>query len=94
MSKQIKIMAFAILLAVAAPIVPAQSNAAPQAQSSEIHNLKLVLSKLRESMAAAKDLGQLEEAGLPKKDVDRLRRAMESKIKQLVDNAITTIKRL
>jgi len=52
------------------------------------------LKKLRGSMTSMKDFDELETAGMPKKDVDRMRRAMSHKIKQLTDEAISSIQSL
>jgi hypothetical protein len=41
-----------------------------------------------------KDFDELEKAGMPKKDVDRMRRAMTHKIQQLTDEAISSIRSL
>jgi len=41
-----------------------------------------------------KDFDELEKAGMSKSDVDRMRRAMTQKIKQLTDEAINSIQSL
>jgi len=56
--------------------------------------VQLGIKKLRSSMANMKDFDELEKSGMSKKDVDRMRRAMERKIKQLTDDAIEAINAL
>jgi len=45
-------------------------------------------------MAIISDLDDLERAGMDKRDVNRMRRAMNQKIKQLMDEAINSIEAL
>lgn len=60
-------------------------------EEGNMDRVSLLLNKLRTSMASMKDLDELEKAGMSKEDVDRMRRAMEQKIKQLTDEAIASI---
>ena len=53
--------------------------------------VRLILKKLRGSMASMKDFDDLEAAGMDKADVDKLRRAMKSKIKQMTTDAVDLI---
>jgi len=61
------------------------------AAATSMAKVQLILKKLRGSMTSMKDFDELETAGMPKKDVDRMRRAMSQKIKQLTDEAIASI---
>lgn len=56
--------------------------------------VQLILKKMRSSMASMKDFDDLERAGMSKKDVDRMRRAMEQKIKQMTEEAVGLIEAL
>jgi len=53
--------------------------------------VRLILKKLRSSMASLKDFDELEAAGMDKADVDRLRNAMKGKIKQMTTDAVELI---
>ena len=53
--------------------------------------VRLILKKLRGSMASMKDFDELEAAGMDKADVDRLRKAMSGKIKQMTTDAVELI---
>ncbi|MDQ6987245.1 MAG: hypothetical protein Q9M25_05540 [Mariprofundaceae bacterium] len=68
----------------------------PQAVADEgsMAKIQLILRKLRSSMSSMKDFDELEKVGMPKSDVDRMRRAMTRKIKQLTDEAINSIRAL
>ena len=68
----------------------------PQAIAAEssMAKIQLILKKLRGSMTSMKDFDELEKAGMPKKVVDRMRRAMSHKIKQLTEEAISSIQSL
>ena len=59
-----------------------------------ITKIQLILKKLRGSMTSMKDFNELEVAGMPRKDVERMRKAMSNKIKQLTDQAIDLIRAL
>jgi len=56
--------------------------------------LNLILKKLRDARGSMKDFDELEKAGLNKKDVDRMRSAMEDKIRQMMEDAIYAIRSL
>ena len=56
--------------------------------------VRLELKKLRDAMASMKELNELEKAGMPKADVDRMRRAMMSKINDMMTDAMASIREL
>ena len=63
-----------------------------QAQAADnMAQVRLILKKLRGSMASMKDFDELEAAGMDKTDVDRLRKAMKGKIKQMTADAVELI---
>jgi len=64
------------------------------AAESSMAQVQLILKKLRGSMASMKDFDALEKAGMDKKDVDRLRRAMKAKIQQMTSDAVELISAL
>jgi len=53
--------------------------------------LRIILQKLQDAMASMKDFDKLEKAGMPRKQVDRMRRAMQLKINQMMEEAIQDI---
>lgn len=65
-----------------------------QAMSAEMSSVSLILQKLRSAMSSVKDFDELERAGMSKPDVNRMRRAMNIKIKQLTDEAVEMIRGL
>ncbi len=89
---------FALLMMSAPMLSPTSMQLAyPQAMAAEKNSMakiQLILKKLRGSMTSMKDFDELEEAGMSKKDVDRMRRAMAHKIRQLTDEAISSIQSL
>ncbi len=63
-----------------------------QASSNDsMARLRIILQKLQDAMASMKDFDKLEQAGMPKKQVDRMRRAMQLKINQMMEEAIKDI---
>ncbi len=64
------------------------------AEEGGMAQVRLVLKKLRGSMASMKDFDELESAGMDKKDVDRMRSAMTRKIKQMTGDAVDLISAL
>lgn len=70
------------------------AHASEQGTSGKMQRIRLVLKKLQDAMASMKDLGALEKAGMPKKNVDRMRRAMQLKIDQMMEEAIKDIRAL
>ncbi|MDX8392011.1 MAG: hypothetical protein R8K53_05510 [Mariprofundaceae bacterium] len=92
-------LGFALLmtLAVAPTMSPISMQLQyPQAVAAEdsMAKIQLILKKLRSSMSSMKDFDELEKVGMPKSDVDRMRRAMTQKIKQLTNEAIASIRAL
>jgi hypothetical protein len=71
--------------------IPAADAAAADDKMAQI---TLIIKKLRESMASLKDLDALEQAGMPKKDVDRMRKALEQKNQEMINEAIAEIQSL
>ncbi len=61
------------------------------AEENNMAKIQLILKKLRSSMGSMKDFDDLEKAGMSKRNVDRLRRAMSQKIQQLTDEAVNSI---
>ena len=66
-----------------------QANAAGDVNMAQV---QLILKKLRSSMANMKDFDELEEAGMDKTDVGRLRSAMKNKITQMTSDAVNLIR--
>lgn len=71
-----------------------QHAAAAENSMDGMKRLNLIIKKLRDAMGSMKDFDELEKAGLNKKDVDRMRQAMESKIRQMMEDAIYAIRSL
>jgi hypothetical protein len=69
-------------------VVVAKASAA----DNNMAQVQLILKKLRSSMANMKDFDELEAAGMDKADVDRLRKAMKAKIKQMTSDAVDLIR--
>ncbi|WP_236075408.1 hypothetical protein [Mariprofundus sp. EBB-1] len=69
----------------------AQAAGAADADTG-MKRVTLIIKKLRDAMGSMKDFDELEKAGLQKKDVDRMRRAMDSKIQQMMEDAIYAIR--
>jgi hypothetical protein len=80
------------------PVAAAAGAEAPAtpatASSDKMAQITLIIKKLRESMASLKDLDALEKAGMPKKDVDRMRQALEQKNQEMINEAIAEIQSL
>jgi len=94
--KWLKSLVFLLVVVVTAPnLSPASWQVyAPQvyaAEENSMAKIQLILKKLRASMSSMKDFDDLERAGMPKRNVDRLRRAMTQKIGQLTDEAVNSI---
>jgi len=56
--------------------------------------LRIILSKLTETVKANKDLDGLESLGMPGPEVARLKQALQMKAKQLTDDALDAIQAL
>jgi hypothetical protein len=61
------------------------------AEENNMTQVRLILKKLRGSMASMKDFDELEDIGMDKADVNRMRRAMKLKIKQMTSDAVELI---
>ena len=61
------------------------------ASADSMARLHIILQKLQDAMASMKDFDKLEKAGMPKAQVDRMRRAMQMKINQMMEEAIKNI---
>ncbi len=94
------IITMSALLALSAPAhySPSGISGFAPAQAEDAVNgmkrLSLILKKLRDAMGSMKEFDELEKAGLRKKDVDRMRRAMNDKINQMMEDAIYAIRAL
>ncbi|MDX8407579.1 MAG: hypothetical protein R8L58_04255 [Mariprofundaceae bacterium] len=64
------------------------------AEEGSMDRVRLELKKLRDAMSSMQDLDELEKAGMPKSDVDRMRRAMQSKITDMMNDAMLSIRAL
>ncbi|WP_227819352.1 hypothetical protein [Mariprofundus micogutta] len=100
MKKSLFAMTIAVMFALAAPVTTTEhvSFGYQKAQAAEavdgMKRLKLIIRKLRDAMGSMKDFDELEKAGLSKKDVNRMRRAMEDKINQMMEDAIYAIRNI
>jgi len=100
LKKSILTMVVAALLALTAPVshsitTPLAYNHVQAAETADgMKRLNLIIKKLRDAMGSMKDFDQLEQAGLRKKDVDRMRQAMQKKIEQMMEDAIYAIRSL
>lgn len=63
-------------------------------QDKSMANVQMMIKKLRDSMLSMKDLDALEDAGMDKADVDKMRRAMKQKIQQMTSDAVEVIRKL
>lgn len=90
-------LALGLFLALAVPVstngISYQSAVAAE-QATEMERIQLILKKLRSTMASMKDFDELEAAGMPKSQVNRMRKAMEQKVQQLTDDAVESIRGL
>jgi len=59
-----------------------------------MQNLKIVLTKLKETTSYIRDIGEMKSMGMPESEVARLKDALSMKIKQLTDDAIYAIHNL
>ncbi len=97
MKKNLIILTMAMMMALAAPVSNSVVHAGyTQAAAADngMARLTLVLKKLRDALGSMKDFDELEKAGLRKKDVDRMREAMQAKINQMMEDAIYAIRAL
>jgi len=66
--------------------------AAESADLEGIGKLRILLSKLSETVKANRDLAKLRELGMPESEVVRLRNALDMKVKQLTEDTIYVIR--
>jgi len=98
--KKILLATTLAVLCAAAPLSSTSDTSFTYAQAEAadgvegMKRLNLILKKLRDAMGSMKDFDELEKAGLNKKDVDRMRHAMEDKIRQMMEDAIYAIRTL
>ncbi len=85
-----KALALGMMLVAGAAWMPGPARAADDGRGG-VAKVRLMIQKLNDSMAGLKDLDSLERAGMPKKDVDRMRRAMQRKINQMIEETIARI---
>lgn len=88
------ILAVALIIGLTTVSVERGVQFIPTAHAAEeggMEQVRLVLKKLRGSMASMKDFDELENAGMDKRDVDRMRAAMKRKIKQMTADAVDLI---
>jgi len=93
------VLSFVLMALMLSPVLSPTSmqlqySQATAAEENSMAKIQLILKKLRGSMTSMKDFDELEQAGMSKRDVDRMRRAMGQKIKQLTDEAISSIQSL
>lgn len=99
MRKMITMIGFASLLLVLglAPVASVDTGSRALAAEADagsgdsMARLRIILQKLQDAMASMKDFDKLEKAGMPKKQVDRMRHAMQLKINQMMEEAIQDI---
>ncbi|MDX8401928.1 MAG: hypothetical protein R8K47_04790 [Mariprofundaceae bacterium] len=87
-------MAWMLALALGLSVAATPSGVLAAEQDTGFAKVQLMLKKLRDSMAGLKDLDELEKAGMPKKDVDRMRRVLKRKIQQMIDDTIISIQEI
>jgi hypothetical protein len=91
MRKMIFAVGFALMLSLSFTQQHYFSVPTVSAAGDSMAQVRLILKKLRSSMASMKDFDELEDAGMDKEDVDRLRNAMTAKIKQMTTDAVDLI---
>jgi len=98
MKKIILIGIFALILGAAAPSFHADEMQYRSVLAAEsgggMNQIHIILKKLQDAMTSMKDFDELESAGMPKKNVDRMRRAMNLKINQMMADVISEIQKL
>lgn len=86
------VLAMSLMLSMSMLSLEHTSVGITQAQAADnMAQVRLILKKLRGSMASMKDFDDLEAAGMDKADVNKLRRAMKSKIQQMTKDAVELI---
>ncbi|WP_238701380.1 hypothetical protein [Mariprofundus erugo] len=104
MKKSLIAISLAAAFALSAPLAVTENGAVTGYKSAVaadagnsadyMKRLNLIIKKLRDAMGSMKDFDELEKAGLNKRDVDRMRHAMEEKINQMMEDAIYAIRNL
>ncbi len=98
MKKIIVVGTFVVLLGAAVPNGSLAEISYPLVSAAEsggsMKKVHLILQKLQDAMASMKDFDELEAVGMPKKSVNRMRRAMQAKINQMMEEVIIDIHRL
>lgn len=64
----------------------------PRENIDKIYNLKIVMTKLRETMIATNDLDAMKEMGMPENELNRLKQALHLKVQQLTEDAVYVIR--
>lgn len=86
---------FILLLSSSSAFAGETVNLLPHSDSGQssqgISNLRIVLSKLSETLKTNQDLEVLKKMGMPDREVERLKQALNLKVKQLTDDAIYVI---
>jgi len=83
-----------VIVLTVALMLASLSFTVPVVQAEGMADVQLILKKLRSSMTSMSDFDELEKAGMEAADVDRMRRAMKRKIKQMTDDAVDLIRAL
>lgn len=85
-----------LLLSVSSSSAYAVESPLPSLQESsisqEVMNLRTVLSKLSETLKTTQELDTLKSLGMPEREAERLKEALNMKVKQLTEDAIYVIR--
>ncbi|OIO66379.1 MAG: hypothetical protein CO186_06185 [Zetaproteobacteria bacterium CG_4_9_14_3_um_filter_49_83] len=65
-----------------------------KSQTQHVSSLRIILSKLNETLKANKDLDALKDLGMADNDIKRLKTATSMKVQQLTEDAIYVIQTL
>jgi len=63
-------------------------------QVDHMAQMRLTLRKLQDAMSSMKDFDELESAGMPKSNVDRMRSAMQLKINKMMNEVLEEIQKI
>jgi len=91
------LMASGIALVAPVPIHSGLDLYAPAMAEEQINHMaqmRLTLKKLQDAMSSMKDFDELEKAGMPKSNVDRMRSAMQLKINRMMDEVLEEIQKI
>lgn len=98
MKRLISIAVVAFLLGIVAPLDHGSVSVRPATAADDgaggMGKIQIMLRKLQDAMVSMKDFDKLEKSGMPKKQVDRMRRAMQIKINQMMEETIQDIHKL